>query len=63
MNREEIKKQEYECPECGHICTENQMLANHTESDQGESWSNWICPQCKYWHIELKDWIKKRRKS
>jgi len=53
-------EQKYKCPECGHICTENQMLANGTD---GEAWSNWICPKCKYWQIDLEDWRKIKKEE
>lgn len=53
-----VKEDKYKCPECGHICTENQMLADHSESDSGECWTNWVCPECQSWQMDLEDWIK-----
>jgi len=52
-----IKKgeQQYKCPECDYVCTEDKMLADCTD---GEAWSNWICPKCGYWQISLNDWKK-----
>jgi rubredoxin len=39
----------YKCPDCGWIGTENEMEADYIGGYEGESWSNWICPQCQTW--------------
>lgn len=39
----------YRCKECGKISTEDEMLADYYPADDGEAWSNWICPKCKIW--------------
>lgn len=47
-----MTEQLYECSECRHKCTLDDMGADMTynhESDGDEWWSNWICPKCKIW--------------
>lgn len=47
----------YQCSECGHVCTEAQMGANYLYigPEDGEIWSNWVCPKCHFWHTSPED--------
>ena len=46
----------FQCPDCGWVGTEDQMLADATGSGPDEAWSNWICPQCSTWW-RLEDYV------
>jgi len=48
----------YQCKNCGHVCTVNDMDANAGGADP-EAYSNWICPKCGTWHESLESgWTK-----
>lgn len=49
----------YKCPNCsGVVDTVDDMDADYaSDGDDGEYWSNWICPHCGAWH-DISDWIK-----
>ena len=43
----------YQCKECMWVGVEADMEADYIGGDEGESWSNWICPQCgTWWQLE-----------
>ena len=48
---------QYEC-ECGWIGTEAEMGADSIAAcgDEDEVWSNWICPKCGIWALDLEDY-------
>jgi predicted RNA-binding Zn-ribbon protein involved in translation (DUF1610 family) len=39
----------YRCPDCGWTGHKHQMHADALPTDDGEWWSNWICPSCGEW--------------
>lgn len=47
----------YECLECGWIGLESEMQSDSQETDDGEAWSNWICPKCHTWW-NLDDYVQ-----
>jgi len=51
----------YKCPKCNWIGTENEMEGDSISGCDGgdETWSNWICPECKTWH-ELEDYEEQK---
>lgn len=59
-------KPRYRCPQCGHVCTKDEMNADAWGLPSDEVWSNWICPNsgCHFWGIGddgtpgLHSWIK-----
>jgi len=52
-----MTEKKYKCPECGWIGTEDEMMADFFGEPADETWSNWICPECKTWN-QLDDYVK-----
>lgn len=47
----------YQCNECGHECTEDEMQSDACPGIDPEPHSNHICPSCETWHTSLeKGW-------
>jgi C4-type Zn-finger protein len=53
---------EYECPNCGHVCTEEDMASDvfffsEIDGTEGEAYCNHVCPKCNFWY-NLDEWKK-----